>query len=81
MTIFERITTFKQLWVLAVPETPAPPDAQILRRVGKFDDAAIEYAVVRLGNKSRRTRFEGDAAHRYLTSVLINEAKDAGVMR
>jgi hypothetical protein len=81
MTSFERITKFKQLWGLAVPWTPVPSDDQIIRWVGKFDDAAIEYAVVRVGNKSRHACFQGHAAYRYMTSVLVNEARSAGVGR
>ena len=76
MEILDRLTDFKRLWSIAISGVGVPPDPQVLRWLERFDDVEVQYAVMRLGKKSRFQSFASDeAASRYLTGILIGESR------
>jgi hypothetical protein len=76
MLMLERIDATKRLWQIAIPQCPAPPEAQLLRWLDDFEDDEMEHAIRRTSKKFRTVPIEllvPDRVYRYVTGVLVNE--------
>jgi hypothetical protein len=77
-SLFEALDSVRRLWnVLAVG---APPeDKQLAIWMQQFTEEELIYAFKRIGMK-RMFHAEPDAAHRYVTSILVAERRKARAM-
>jgi hypothetical protein len=79
MNLMARVEAVKQTWHLLLPTCPIPDDTQIARWAVRFGDAELEFAFTRTASKWRRgLQSDATSAHRFCTSVLVNERREAG---
>ena len=76
MTLVERVEAVKQTWNLLLPTCPTPNDQQLARWAARFNDSELVYAFTRVASKWRRgLQTEASTAHRFCTSILVNERR------
>jgi hypothetical protein len=79
MNLIERVKQIKELWTMLVPFCQPPEPRQFALWANKFDDSIIERAFWRASKKFNPQKVQvpdTDAVHRYVTSVMVNEAKE-----